>query len=135
MRVLVIGEGATELGRAARDRSPAIEGALLVIVRRLIGEVAANMPVEFVAKELKQLPRRSAEGSRRMGPSAVGFANKLQALLALPLGREADAIIMVVDREGPRNKERIQELNAGRDALRAANKPCAVGVDIEMIEA
>jgi hypothetical protein len=75
------------------------------------------------------------EGATELGRSAVGFANKLQAVLALPAGREADAIVMVVDREGLRNRDRIHDLNEGRDALQAANKPCAVGVAIEMIEA
>ncbi len=81
------------------------------------------------------MPRRSLAGTRRMGRSMQGFANKLFGLLGLREGRESDAIVAVVDRDGKGHKDRIEELNKGREEMGKAKKPCAVGVAIEMIEA
>ena len=74
-------------------------------------------------------------GNRRIDRSKYGYANKLWGLLALKEGREADAIVAVVDRDGERHAGKIDESNKGRDELRVNNKLCAVGIAIEMIEA
>ena len=91
-----------------------------------------NCPSNF-AQELKQI--RLFPRGRRIGPSQHGYANKLQGLLALKIGREADAIVAVSNRDGKRNADRIVELNKARDDLRQQGKPCAAGVAVEMIEA
>ncbi len=70
-----------------------------------------------------------------MGRSEYGYANKLGLMPGLREGREADAIVAVVDRDGEKNKGKIVELNKGREELQKANKPCAVGLAIEEIEA
>jgi Domain of unknown function (DUF4276) len=135
MRVLILGEGPTDLGRLESDGTLQLEGTLPILVRKLIAQVAPQTPIDIRAQKSTKKPRRFPESARRMGPSRYGYANRLRGLLALPEGREADAIVMVVDRDGDRHKDRIVELNKGREELKKANKPCAVGVAIEMIEA
>jgi hypothetical protein len=131
MRLLILGEGPTDLGHVRPDGTLELEGALPTLVRRLLAEQVADL--EFRCEQFgkdRLFPR-----GRQIGRSKYGYANKLRGLLALKEGREADAIVAVVDRDGERNTDRIGELNAGRDELQKANKPCAVGVAIEMIEA
>jgi len=135
MRVLILGEGPTDLGRTKADHTFELEGALPLLARKLIEQADVETDIDMHGLQWKQMPRRSLAGACRMGRSMQGFANKLWGLLGLKEGREADAIVAVVDRDGKRHKDRIQELNKGRDELRKANKPCAVGVAIEMIEA
>jgi hypothetical protein len=135
MRVLILGEGPTDLGRTKADHSFELEGALPLLARKLIEQVDADTRIDMHGLQWKQMPRRSLAGTRRVGRSMRGFANKLWGLLGLREGRQADAIVAVVDRDGKRHKDRIEELNKGRDELRKANKPCSVGVAIEMIEA
>ena len=131
MRVLILGEGPTDLGRIGLDGSLELEGALPTLVRKLLGGIAPQVPVDIRAQRMSKIRLFK----KRIGRSGHGYANKLVALLALKEGREADAVIAVVDRDGERHDDRIAELNRGRDELRNAKKPCAVGVAIEMIEA
>ncbi len=134
MRILILGEGSSDLGRIEQDGTLQLEGPLPIFVRKLTAEAAKGAPVEFRAREIRKL-RMFPESSRGIRPSQYGYARKLAALPGLREGREADAIVAVVDRDGKRHKDRIQELNKGRDELRNSNKPCAVGVAVEMIEA
>lgn len=129
MRILVLGEGTTDLGRCDRDGVPESEGVLPILVRKLL-ESHAVSPIEIRVKRWIDIRLFS----KRISRSATGFANKLRAALKLE-GRQADAIIAVVDRDGTPRNDRIQELSAGRESLREAKKPVAVGVAIEMIEA
>src|SRR5262245_4218891 len=99
MRVLVLGEGPTDLGRISVDGTLELEGTLPILVRRLIVEEERALAIEIHVKELKHvrlLPGRS----RKIGPSQSGYANKLRVLLGLKEGREADAVVAVVDRDG-----------------------------------
>jgi Domain of unknown function (DUF4276) len=134
MRILILGEGPTDLGRIEADGTLQLEGVLPILVRKLIGEAPDKKPVELKAKILGKV-RRFPDSSRRMGRSQYGYANKLRATLGLKEGREADAIVAVVDRDGKENKDKIVELNKGRNELRQENKTCAVGLAIETIEA
>jgi Domain of unknown function (DUF4276) len=131
MRLLILGEGATDLGRIGVDGSLEMEGALPILVRKLVDRVAPQVPVEIRAQQISKIRLFN----KRIGRSGYGYANKLLALLALKEGREVEAVIAVVDRDGERHDDRIAELNRGRNELGNANKPCAVGVAIEMIEA
>lgn len=135
MRVLILGEGPTDLGRAGPDGTPLREGVLPILVRKLLEGVAPGMPVEVRVQAICRKPRLFPKNSRRMGPSSHGYVNRLRALLGLREGREADAIVIVVDRDGERNADRIVELTKGREQLRQEHKPCAAGVAIEKIEA
>ncbi len=90
--------------------------------------------LDIRAQELKRI-RLLPAASRRITRSQHGYANKLCVLLGLKEGREADAVVVVVDRDGERNKDRIEELNKGRDILQENGQPCAVGVAVELIEA
>jgi hypothetical protein len=131
MRIFLLSEGVTDVGRIDPDGSFRTESTLQHLLRKLIHEVAPDREVEFFSKRGPRLfPKKE-----RIGRSQHGFANRLIGVLGLKEGREADAIVMVVDRDGKRNKDRIVELNKGREAVREAKKPCAVGVAIEMIEA
>ncbi len=132
MRIFLLGEGVTDLGRIDPEGLFRTESTLPHLLRKLLREAAADEEIEFFTR---RGPRLFPKTDRRIGRSQHGFANRLAGLLGLKEGREADAIVMVVDRDGVRNKDRIAELNKGRDTLREAKKPCAVGVAIEMIEA
>jgi Domain of unknown function (DUF4276) len=134
MRILILGEGPTDLGRNGPPGTGQLEGVLPILVRKLIGDVAPETPVEVGTQILGKV-RRFPEGARRMGRSQYGYAGKIRATLGLKEGREADAIVVVVDRDGKKNKDKIVELNKGREELRQENKACAVGIAIEMIEA
>src|SRR5579872_2714234 len=114
MRVLILGEGPTDLGRIEPDGTLQLEGVLPILVRKLIGAVAPQTEIEVRAQQSSKKPRLFPKKGRRMGRSTYGYANKLWALLGLREGREADAIVWVVDRDGKDNKDRIEELNKGR---------------------
>ena len=132
MRIFLLSEGVTDLGRIDPQGLFRTESTLPQLLRKLIRDSAADKEIEFFSK---RGPRLFPKKDRRIGRSQHGFANRLVSILGLKEGREADAIVMVVDRDGVRNKDRIVELNKGRETLRQAKKPCAVGVAIEMIEA
>lgn len=134
MRVLILGEGATDLGQLHPDGTVQREGCVPVFVRRLLAERQTQNAIEIRARELRKI-RTFPRGPKRITHSEHGYSNKLRVVLGLDLGREADAIVVVVDRDGERNFDRIEELQKGRDELLATRKPCAVGVAIEMIEA
>src|SRR5688572_24437905 len=123
MRIFLLSEGVTDLGQTDAG-SFRTESTLPHLIRKLLHEVDAGAEVDFFTKRGPRLfPRKE-----RMGRSQRGFANRLSGVLGLKEGREADAIVMVVDRDGKRNKDRIVELNKGREVVCSAKKPCAVGV-------
>ncbi len=62
-----------------------------------------------------------------MGRSQYGYASKIRAILGLKEGRQADAIVVVVDRDGKKNKDKIGELNKGREELRCGEEGCLRG--------
>lgn len=132
MQALILGEGPTDLGRFDADGMLQLPGVLPILVERLLRERAPGMPIDFRVKEFKHIRQFKKRG---VGPSVYGFANKLRALLGIREGREADCVIAVTDRDGPSKTDKIEELNRGREQLRSANKPCAVGVAVEEIEA
>src|SRR5206468_6047556 len=70
-----------------------------------------------VGTQILSKVRRFPESARRIGRSQYGYASKLRATLGLKEGREADAIVVVVDRDGKKNKDKIGELNKGREEL------------------
>jgi len=122
MRILILGEGPSDLGRIEQDGTLQLEGPLPIFVRKLIAEAAKGAPVELRAREIRKL-RMFPESTHGIKPSRYGYAKKLAAIAGLKEGRETDAVVAVVDRDGKRHKDRIQELNKGRDELREANKP------------
>jgi hypothetical protein len=135
MHILILGEGPTDLGRVQPDGTLEQEGPLPILVRKLLREVAPEIVLDLRAQPSSKRPRRFPESVRKMGRSRYGYANRLRGLLGLNEGRAADAIVMVVDRDGQRHQDRIDDLNKGRRELKQESKPCAVGVAIEMIEA
>jgi hypothetical protein len=135
MQILILGEGPTDLGRLALDGTLETEGTLPILVRKILNAVAPELPIDVRAQQISKKPRLFPASARRMGRSQYGYANRLWGLLGLKEGRDADAIVAVVDRDGKQNKDRIEELNKGRQELSSENKACAVGVAIEMIEA
>jgi hypothetical protein len=136
MRILILGEGPTDLGLFPEDEGTFdLEGPIPVLVRRLLEDKGIHTTLEFHPSLLRKIPRLNPGRKMRPADSISGFENKLRGLLGLPLGRGADAIIAVTDRDGEKHKDRILELNKGREHIQEAGKKCAVGVAIEMIEA
>jgi hypothetical protein len=133
MKVLILGEGPTDLGRAEIDGTLQLEGALPILVRKLISDPSSETPIEIRGIEYKKLRLFGGVSGKRR--SSKGYVNKLRALIGLREGREADAIVAVVDRDGERFNDRIDDLNDGREELSRAGKACAVGMTIEELEA
>jgi hypothetical protein len=109
------------------------EGVLPVLVRKILLEIDAERTIEFRAKRLKDV--RSFSKSKKIQASQYGYAAKLQLILGLKEGREAEAVVAVVDRDSEKYHGRIDDLNEGRAFLQKKGKPCAVGMAIEEIEA
>lgn len=132
MRIFLLSEGVTDLGRNDSEGSFPTDGVLQHLIRKLLHEINRDIEVHFTTRKRGV---RLFSIKERMGRSQHGFANRLIALLGLKEGREADAIVMVVDRDSKKNKDRIVELNKGREQVLREKKPCAVGIAIEEIEA
>lgn len=125
MRILVLGEGPNDLGRVAADGTLEQKGVIPILVERILHETSPDLAIEF----------RVAQWRHIKGHRGTGFDKKLQLASVLPFGRDADAIVGFVDRDGAKNQSRLDQLNLGRRILLDAGKSCAVGVGIEVLEA
>ena len=126
MRILVLGEGPNDLGRSNRSGLLTLPGDLPILIERLCREVEPSMAIDF-----KALPWKS--GSLR-AHSGSGLHKKLELAAAL-FGRQVDAIVAVVDRDGARNRSRAEQLGKGRESVRRQKLSCAVGLSVETLEA
>lgn len=134
MRILILGEGPTDLGRFDKEGNLEQEGMLPILVRELLLEQDADLSLEFRVKTLAST-MLIKKPSQKTKTSRYGLSNKLQAVQGLPLGKWAEAIVAVVDRDEKKYDKRIEDLNEGRDFLLQQGKRCAVGMAIEEIEA
>lgn len=134
MRILILGEGPTDLGRFDRDGVLEQEGVVPVLVRRLLLEKDPQLLLEFRVKTLASTMLLK-KPSEKLKASRHGFLAKFRAVIGLPIGRWADAVVAVVDRDEKKHQERLTELNNASEFLQSEGKMCAVGLAIEEIEA
>lgn len=130
MRVLVVGEGPTEIGDAQEESEHADGyGFLPVIVRRLLG---AQERDEFRGLNVKD---------RRLRAHVIRGKSKKLSKVVVAASRLAhhdgfDAVVVVIDRDAKPNERRRQALEKGREAAAGDyDVSVAVGVAIEEIEA
>ena len=123
-RIVVLSEGPNEIGRErepihAEDDLP----ALPCLVHRLLG---APPHVKYRSDKLREVAH-----VRHLDKKVMAAMEKARV-------EKADALAVVVDRDGPgrANRRRLSQLQAGRNALPATlGVPCAVGVAVEAFDA
>ncbi len=127
MRVLLLSEGNTDI-RLGPLELP--RGAASVLVRRVLEEHLGRHldEYEIAGGRLPRLHRGS------------GFRRKVvQAIRVSAHDPEVRAIVILIDRDGPENADRLRLLEQGReDAMQPAEglaSRTALGVAVEMIEA
>ena len=126
MRILVLGEGPNDLGRIDRSGLLTLPGALPILIERLCRDVEPSGSIDFNALPWKSGGLRAHSGS--------GLHKKLE-LAAATFGRDVDAIVAVVDRDGAKNRSRAEQLHKGRELVLRQKLSCAVGLSVEMLEA
>lgn len=104
MTVLVLSEGARDVGNLAEGK----QGAVAVLVRRLLSE-AWDREVSSWEVETGVL-RRIHQGK--------GFERKAELAVVEAQARGHRAVVIVVDRDGPKNTTRLDALRRGRDEVR-----------------
>lgn len=131
LRVLLVSEGRHELGDCGGGDVPAESlPPLAVLVQRLVGKAGT---VRFCCRRGKSIR------NVHRGRMSSGWGKKVYSAMWLAAnGTEArtfDAVVVVVDRDGPRNAERLSEMKQGRDTYGNSRFPCALGVAIEAFDA
>ena len=131
LRVLLVGEGRShELGgyRDEFARADALP-PLAALVKRLLPDHAV---VRFFCRLGSQV------GNVHQGKMASRWGKKVfTAIWYARHGRAEplDAVVLVADRDGPRNAARLREMQEGRDSYGPSALPCALGVPVEMFDA
>ncbi|HMO27474.1 MAG TPA: DUF4276 family protein [Tepidisphaeraceae bacterium] len=120
MRVLVAGEGESEIGPTRADE--ARRAALGVLIRRLLHPVVLS--IEYTSIKRIQPPRGKGGA----------FEKKAIRLLEEAEARGFDAAVFLIDRDGPANRERQLQLDAAQQTTRHTLGR-AFGVAIEAFEA
>ena len=126
MRILVLGEGPNDLGRIDRSGLLTHPGALPILIERLFHDDEPSGSIDF-----KALPWKSESVHPHRGS---GLHRRLE-LAAARFGRDVDAIVAVVDRDGAKNRSRAEQLHKGRESVLRQKLSCAVGLSVEMLEA
>lgn len=125
MTVLVISEGTRDIGDSSEER----QGAVKVLVQRLLSrEWGRDVDLwEIETDVLKRFHRGN------------GYARKVQMAITEARVKKCKALVIVVDRDGPKNTRRLSELREGR-ALEEQRgeemaKKTVLGVAVETVEA
>lgn len=125
MRVLVLGEGKSDLGYWQGDQWQ--DGAIPAFVRKILGE---GDEWALTCRQWTHL-RHHVKGS-----NPHGFRRRMQMWMQCAQHQGFDAIVAVVDRDARPGEERLEEIAKGRDAARSElGIDGAVGLAIEKIEA
>ena len=129
-QVLVVGEGAHEVGREGDACPP-----LACLIRRLLDE-PADTQFDCHCFQWKDLKHTVGRGKRSM--KKVMWAIK-QAYTGKHLGKKFDAVVILADRDRLSPKERAEQLVQGREEMNNSTEaqypPCAVGVAVEAFDA
>lgn len=122
MRIVVLSEGNTDIRVGLHD---VVRGVIGVFVQRLLADAKKVDRSEIHIKG-DRLPRLNRGGS---------FDRKVELAIGQNEGK-CDGMVIVVDRDGERNRGRIQLLESGRSRCRQvlAGKT-ALGVAVEEMEA
>jgi hypothetical protein len=131
LRVLLVSEGRHELGGcpdgfAADDALP----PLATLVRRIINKDA---PVRFFCRRGKNIRKvhcgkMGSEWGKKVYSAIWHAANSKD-------GQTFDAVVVVVDRDGPKNADRLSHMKQGRNEFGDSRFPCALGVAVESFDA
>ena len=142
-RILFVGEGPTDVSLrqwrdSEKDASVRLQwseclrkepqaarcGAIPIFVLRILSE-------ECSRPQLDVFPVRPARLHKR------GLARKVKAAMADAEAKCLDGVVFVIDRDGPGNKQRLDELRKGRNEGKkdGLSVPTTVGVAVEMLEA
>ncbi len=131
MKLLLASEGPRDFG------SGETQGIVGVLVRRLLSEKFRRdvSPAEIVPVPLQRAHKHSS--------STSGYPRKVELAIIEAAARGFTSVVVVVDRDGPRNVARIQDLQAGLElaqgnglaGVAGMSQRTAVGVAIETAEA
>lgn len=140
MRLLLVSEGALDVGAAGRDHGGAAhgeddtsKGAVGVLVRRVLEE---RLGREIQAWEIEGdvLPR-----VHRASESVSGYARKVQLAIEEARIRGCSSVAVVVDRDRTAGSSRLSQLREGRSLAEQQGNPLAyataLGVAVETVEA
>lgn len=124
--IAVYGEGRHELGRTlGRPISPDRLAALARLIHRLLENPD---PVTYTCFSFKDVAAVHGRGQK--------FAKKVIRAIRQAKHDKYTALAIVIDRDGKADRERIQALRRGRDALAGQEcPPCAVGTPVEAFDA
>jgi hypothetical protein len=126
-RVLVLGDGKHEVGDKSAPRSAqGSEPALLCLVRRLL-----DSPQSFALEG--DLFRTTAAAHRR---GRNKYMKKTISAIRRAKSEGFAGLAIVIDRDGYRDRERIDALHEGREATEGEpSLPCALGCAVESFDA
>jgi hypothetical protein len=131
VHVLLVSEGRHELadcpeGYVSAEALP----PLAILVHRMTG---MDGTIRFCCRRGKSIR------NVHRGKMSSGWGKKVySAMWCATNGMEGetfDAVVVVVDRDGPRNAERLAEMQQGRNEYGDSSFPCALGVAVEAFDA
>jgi hypothetical protein len=132
MTVLLYSEGLRDLGQASPDPLDP-SGVTAGPLRHLIENVLGRPDGLYIkSKHLGKVHGRRD----RVSDSTRGYAHKVSRAMRDAVRDGHDAIIVVIDRDGPAGKQRLDRLQQGRARGCADDRsvPCALGMAQEMVE-
>ncbi len=134
MKVLLVGEGKHDVGKAGADTAaPAAQRTIGGVIGTLVRKQYPAIAADSTALLWREIPRFG----RGFPGQATGYAGKVAAAIVLAQRKlGADGVICVLDRDGEDQRE--TELRHGRHtglALVGADYPVACGLAVESIEA
>ena len=131
LRVLLVGEGRHELGdRQEEFLSGDALGPLATLVCRIINRDETIRFFGRAGKRIRNVHRGKASSAwvKKVYSAIWHAANDTD-------GHAFDAVVIVVDRDGEKNSNRLSHMKQGRDMFGASRFPCALGVAIEAFDA
>ena len=131
LRVLLVSEGRHELADCPEGYVPdEALPPLAILVRRLTGK---DGKIRFCCRRGKSIR------NVHRGKMSSGWGKKVYSAVWCAAngtdGQTFDAVVVVVDRDGPRNAERLAEMQQGRHLYGDSRFPCALGVAVEAFDA
>jgi hypothetical protein len=134
-RVLVLADGAHEIGTEDAD----LQDELPALPRLIVSILGDRGGLAFRCRPFKPVAHRSLKRSIRSEPEARAFGYAKKALQAIEIAKEEgfDALVILIDRDGAPDRERIDALREGREQRVHSPKhpPCAMGAAVEAFDA
>jgi hypothetical protein len=124
VRILFVGEAGPDTGSERLGESST--GAIPILAKKVI---AGRVPEDKIAYGIES-------GRLHRYHRATGLVRKVVGTVREANIQGLDAVVVVMDRDGEKNANRVREFKEGRDcAAREVPIPTAVGVAIETLEA